>query len=577
MAAATASPMLDIARIATTAATGAAGAVAVTIAPPTTTRGTKRPRDANPVGEISSSPSMPLHSAPQIRSANRKVLAVASPFLPSSLSAPSSSFSAPLSALSSLPSALSAPPSALSAPLSALSVPPSAEMCTPPTPSSAPRGFKRRLAPWDENDDTLAPPPAVPPTPSSVLRSAQCLSASPRFPRLAPPPSPLLLEEVDSDSTCSSPVNPHRLPQTPRLSAQPTSAPAETPAEDSRKRQRAQPSQVQRLEEAFQAAVAAQEGSAHGEKAQAAGQVLVSAERQWQLAAELGLLPRQVSAWFQTRQLEWQAEQGEAELRKMRAAHAGLAEQCCEMRNDYELLKGDYAQMLLHIAKILNKITQIENLLNADERKAKQRSPYVQPHQTGADENRQQAVRGNQKKENAMETAQKSAHCAQTAIEIPAEDKPQWGSESQQLVSASASADTIGSEGAAPVADLSSPQRREVDLSGTFLDGFEELSGSLGGQQDFFEAATAAAEAPLREMGLGEAQNQGHLALQAHQVAQQQPGKAHQPRQLGPPHLGRCIIRARVWKRPQVRRRLEQEARRQKNHMRCVGLAWMQI
>ncbi|CAI5473353.1 unnamed protein product [Closterium sp. Yama58-4] len=516
------------------------------------TRGTKRPRDANPVGENFSSPSMPLNSAPSIRTANRKVHAVAASFFPSSLSAPSSSLSAPLSALSSPPSALSAPPSALSAPPSALSAPPSAlsappsaisappsaEMCTPQTPSSAPRGFKRRLAPWDENDDALAPPLAVPPTPSSVLRSAQCLSATPAFPRRTPPPSPLFLEEVDSDSTCSSPVNPSRVPQTPRLSAQPTNAHAEAPAEDSRKRQRAQPSQVQRLEEVLQAALAAQEGSAHGEKAQAAGQVLVSAERQWQLAAELGLLPRQVSAWFQTRQLEWQAEQGEAELRKMRAAHAGLAEQCCEMRNDYELLKGDYAQMLLHIAKILNKITQIENLLNADERKAKPRSTDVQPHQTGTDKTRQQAERGDQKKGNVMEAAQKTAHCAQTMMETPAEEKSQWGAEEQQLVSASASADTIGSEGAAPIADLSSPQRGEGDLSGTFLDDFEELSGSLGGQQDFFEAATAAAEAPLREMGLGEAQHQGHLALQAHQVAHQRPVKAQQPRQAGPPHLG---------------------------------------
>ncbi|CAI5985278.1 unnamed protein product [Closterium sp. NIES-64] len=388
-------------------------------------------------------------------------------------------------------------------------------MHTPPTPSSARRGFKRRLAPWDENDDALVLPPAVPPTPSSVLRSAQCLSASPAFPRLAPPPTPLLLEEVDSDSTCSSPVNPHRVPQTPRLSAQPTSAPAETPAEDSRKRQRAQPSQVQRLEEVFQAAVAPQEGSAHGGKAQAGGQVVVSPERQWQLAAELGLLPRQVSAWFQTRQLEWQAEQGEAELRKMRAAHAGLAEQCCEMRNDYELLKGDYAQMLLHIAKILNKITQIENLLNADEKKSKARSPYVRkelishPHQTGADQNRHRAERGDQKGI-VMEMAQKTAACAQYVMESPADDQIPGG---------------------------------EGDLSGTFLDDFEELSGSLGGQQDFFEAATAAAEAPLREMGLGEAQHQGlaqhqGVALQAQHGAQQKPDRAQQQRQAEAPHLG---------------------------------------
>ncbi|CAI5978878.1 unnamed protein product [Closterium sp. NIES-64] len=407
---------------------------------------------------------------------------------------------------------------------------------------------QRRLVPWDENDDALVLPPAVPPTPSSVLRSAQCLSASPAFPRLAPPPTPLLLEEVDSDSTCSSPVNPHRVPQTPRLSAQPTSAPAETPAEDSRKRQRAQPSQVQRLEEVFQAAVAPQGGSAHGGKAQAGGQVVVSPERQWQLAAELGLLPRQVSAWFQTRQLEWQAEQGEAELRKMRAAHAGLAEQCCEMRNDYELLKGDYAQMLLHIAKILNKITQIENLLNADEKKSKARSPYVRkelishPHQTGVDQNRHRAERGDQKGI-VMEMAQKTAACAQYVMESPADDKSQWGAEAEQLVSVSASADTIGSDGGAPRADLSSPQGGEGDLSGTFLDDFEELSGSLGGQQDFFEAATAAAEAPLREMGLGEAQHQGlaqhqGVALQAQHGAQQKPDRAQQQRQAEAPHLG---------------------------------------
>ncbi|CAI5499307.1 unnamed protein product [Closterium sp. Naga37s-1] len=480
--------MLDIAKIAAAAA-GTAGAIATTTAPAATKQGTKHPRDGNLVGDIFSSPSTLLHCAPPARTADHK-------------------------------------------------------MCTPPTPSSAPRGCKRRLTPWDENDDAFSLPPGLPPTPISVLQSAQCLSASRAFPHLAPPPSPLLLEEVDSDSTCSSPVKPPLVPQNPQLSSQRMSSPAGAPAEDSRKRQRAQPSQVQRLEAEFRAAVAVQERSADGGKAQAAGQILVSAERQWQLAAELGLLPRQVSAWFQTRQLEWQAEQGEADLRKMRAAHAGLAEQCCEMRNDYELLKGDYAQMLLHIAKILNKITQIENLLNADESGAKARSPYVreeqvfQPHQTGTDRNRQQAERGDKRKGNVIEMAQKTAACAQIVMESPADGKPQWGAEAEQLVSASASADTIGSDGGAPHADLSSPQGGEGDLSGTFLDDFEELSGSLGGQQDFFEAATAAAEAPLREMGLGEAQAQGHPALQAHQAGRQQLGKAQQPLQTGAQHLG---------------------------------------
>ncbi|CAI5491237.1 unnamed protein product [Closterium sp. Naga37s-1] len=106
----------------------------------------------------------------------------------------------------------------------------------------------------------------------------------------------------------------------------------------------------------------AEEQLAHLEAHFAVEQELTPASKK-QLAARLGVKPRQVCVWFQNRKVRQRTRERETELEGMQAAYAKLQATCRELQDDYELLKSDYQELLLQNTQLFDMMQEIEQQL----------------------------------------------------------------------------------------------------------------------------------------------------------------------------------------------------------------------
>ncbi|GJP36149.1 hypothetical protein CLOM_g20669 [Closterium sp. NIES-68] len=95
---------------------------------------------------------------------------------------------------------------------------------------------------------------------------------------------------------------------------------------------------------------------AHLEAHFAVEQELTPASKK-QLAARLGVKPRQVCVWFQNRKVRQRTRERETELEGMQEAYAKLQAQCRELQDDYELLKSDYQELLLQNTQLFDMVS----------------------------------------------------------------------------------------------------------------------------------------------------------------------------------------------------------------------------
>ncbi|GJP76602.1 hypothetical protein CLOP_g7022 [Closterium sp. NIES-67] len=105
---------------------------------------------------------------------------------------------------------------------------------------------------------------------------------------------------------------------------------------------------------------------AHLEAHFAVEQELTPASKK-QLAARLGVKPRQVCVWFQNRKVRQRTRERETELEGMQEAYAKLQAQCRELQDDYELLKSDYQELLLQNTQLFDMMSDIEQQLGANQ------------------------------------------------------------------------------------------------------------------------------------------------------------------------------------------------------------------
>ncbi|CAI5460657.1 unnamed protein product [Closterium sp. Yama58-4] len=106
----------------------------------------------------------------------------------------------------------------------------------------------------------------------------------------------------------------------------------------------------------------AEDQLAHLEAHFAVEQELTPASKK-QLAARLGVKPRQVCVWFQNRKVRQRTRERETELESMQAAYAKLQATCRELQDDYELLKSDYQELLLQNTQLFDMMQEIEQQL----------------------------------------------------------------------------------------------------------------------------------------------------------------------------------------------------------------------
>ncbi|CAI5491979.1 unnamed protein product [Closterium sp. Naga37s-1] len=106
----------------------------------------------------------------------------------------------------------------------------------------------------------------------------------------------------------------------------------------------------------------AEEQLAHLEAHFAVEQELTPASKK-QLAARLGVKPRQVCVWFQNRKVRQRTRERETELEGMQAAYTKLQATCRELQDDYELLKSDYQELLLQNTQLFDMMQEIEQQL----------------------------------------------------------------------------------------------------------------------------------------------------------------------------------------------------------------------